>query len=212
MILSSCTENLNYYEKSLQVINQQEYNSIYQSVNDSFKLWINCKTKIVEPETYYPYSIDSLMCFDSSRNRFIGCTHLYVKTKEAKMDGLDFLYGEKINNHWYYFRGASVSIPRETIEGHPKNKPLSYQQLHQIALKEIYSGYLNINGEINDAWFTSHFEGSGWGDFNDQSSSLKYLGSTEKFTDKRKFFEAIHLQGVRNNWFGVKKDSIKTLP
>jgi len=73
----------------------------------------------------------------------------------------------------------------------------------------VYGGYLNEKGEINEAWFTSLFEGPGWGDFENQESSLKFLNVTEKFTDKRNFFEAIHLQSVKNNW--ASRDTTKPI-
>jgi hypothetical protein len=47
------------------------------------------------------------------------------------------------------------------VAGHPENQPLSYQQLHEIALKEVYSGYLDAMGNINEDWFKMHFENVG---------------------------------------------------
>lgn len=182
------------------LIGLKAYNTIYYQIIDSMNHFAANKLRSYEAEYTYSYKIDSLICFNKDTNRFITCRHLYVNIPGATADDLQFILGEKINNHWYIFKSASIAIPRSMIKSHPQNIPLSYSQLHQIALKEVYGGYLKPNGEINEDWFTSHFEGPGWGDFENQESSLKFLNTTEKFTDRRKFFEAIHLQSVKNNW------------
>ena len=57
------------------------------------------------------------------------------------------------------------------------------------------------------------FEGPGWGNFENQESADKFLNlNGKRFNNKRKFFEAIHLQSVKNNWNGFDKDSIKKIP
>ena len=166
---------------------------------------------------YYQYCgkskncfIDSLLCFNTKGDRLISAK-LMQQLNNDVADGIDFMYGEKINNKWYFFSGAYITIPRNMLKDHPINKPLSYQQLHQIALKEVYGGYLKSNGEINEAWFTSQFEGPGWGDFNNQPS-LDFILKGKRFTNKKEFFEYAHLTVVKANWNGVNKDSIKQLP
>jgi hypothetical protein len=73
----------------------------------------------------------------------------------------------------------------------------------------VYSGYLKRNGEINEEWFTSHFEDSGWGKFEDQKA-FDYILKGRRFSTKKEFFEFMHLEKVRNNWYGIKKDSVLT--
>ena len=203
----------NAYSVSMNSIGKTEYYNIYKKACDSIFFWSTNNLG------YYQYlgksknyNLDSLVCFSQNNDRLISCILMGNLLKEANSDGIDFFYGEKINNKWYFYSGPHIVCPRNMFKYHPINQPLSYAQLHQIALKEVYGGYLKSDGSINEAWFTSHFEDIGWGDFNDQTSSLKYLGlkPNEKFTDKRKFFEAIHLQSVKNNWYQWwKQDSIK---
>ena len=211
IIFTSCSEKPDYYSTSLKKANIPLYNQALKSLTDSFGNWVTQKTNNVTAEITYKYQVDSLLCFNSAADRFITCRHLYVGVKESSSDDLQTVFGEKINNNWYYFKGSSVSIPRSMVSGHPINTPLSYQQLHQIALKEIYSSYLKKNGEINENWFTSLFESPGWGTFNNQAS-MDFILKGKRFTNKKEFFEFCHLTVVKANWNGVNRDSIKQLP
>ena len=121
---------------------------------------------------------------------------------------MDFLYGEKINGLWYFFRGPYVVIPREMVKNQPLNKPLNYAQLHNIALKEVYGGYLTGDGDINEHWFTAKFESAGWGDFEKQENYDDILKG-KRYKTSQEFFEQMHLFVIGNNWNGVNRDSIK---
>ncbi len=215
LFIIKCADNENkkdYFGKTKEVVSTLEYNRIYNSIKDSLQLFQLSSLSSYNFLNGGYWWNDSLMCFNKNGSRLItSVLSSNSNFKEAIADGIQYFYGEKINNGWYFFKGGLIVIPRNMLKDHPVNKPLNYQQLHQIALKEVYGGYLNADGSINEAWFTSHFEGPGWGNFDNQAYSLKYLGlkPNEKFTDKRKFFEAIHLQSVKNNWYGVKKDTIK---
>ncbi|MBA3665022.1 MAG: hypothetical protein H0W61_12550 [Bacteroidetes bacterium] len=190
----------NYYRKSIDAMGKAEYHDLYRKLNDSVNLWITNRLRNYEAEATYKFHLDSLLCFNITRNRFISCRHLYVNLPDATSDDLQFIYGEKINEDWFFFKGPSITIPREMVKNHPIHTPLSYQQLHQIALKEVYSGYLSRNGEINENWFTSKFEGNGWVNWDDTPEKIK------SYT--RKDYEQFHLRKVRGNWYGVKKDSL----
>jgi hypothetical protein len=199
------TKTSNVFEKKAKnVIGGSSYKEIYFNLKDSFNLWVINNLVGVEAEKIYLYDLDSLLCFNDGKDRFISCRHLYVNINDATSDDLQFVYGEKINDQWYFFKGPSIVIPRSMIKNHPINKPLSYQQLHQIALKEVYSDYLKSNGEINEAWFNRQFEGPGWVNWDDSQEKIK------SYT--RKDYEQFHLKVVRNNWNGLNKDSIKQLP
>ncbi|MBA2610817.1 MAG: hypothetical protein H0U95_02520 [Bacteroidetes bacterium] len=187
-------------------------NKIYQKANDSLTLWtLNKLNSYGFEKGKFEYQLDSLFCINTLNNRIVACLLERVIVKESDNDGLIYFCGEKINDQWYFFKGPSIVIPRSMIEGHPIHSPLSYQQLHQIALKEVYSGYLKSNGEINEDWFTSQFEGPGWGNFNNQAGS-DFLIKGKRFKTKKEFFEFMHLMVVKANWNSVNKDSIKQLP
>ena len=170
-LVYGCSHNpakttLKFKEKSTSVVGTSIYNNIFSTMNDTLIVWKLNNLKGSIDTTYTVDYIDSLLCFNGSGNRLVTCVlSRYVNKKEtSNSDDIDFFYGEKINKQWYFFRGASIVIPRKMADGADVSKSLSYQQLHEIAIKEIYSGYLNSSGEINEEWFTKHFENVGWCD------------------------------------------------
>ena len=189
--------------KTQEVFNSATQLIIYNQLKDSVNTWVANKLLNYKAETTYEYYIDSLICFNKNGTRFIGCRHLYVNIPDATSDDVQYIYGEKINNQWFFLKGPSIVIPRSMVKNHLVNQPLNYEQLHQIALKEVYGGYLTKDGEINEDWFISHFEGAGWVNWDDTPEKIK------SYT--RKDYEQFHLKVIRNNWYGVKKDSLKQL-
>ncbi len=94
------------------------------------------------------------------------------------------------------------------VKNHPTNTPLSYQQLHEIALKEVFGGYLKQDGNINEEWFTSHFESNGWGDFNHQEYDDWCLKG-KRYTDLKEYYIACHLCKVKSNW--ANRDTTRSI-
>ena len=185
-----------FYKKSISIIDTNQYVEIFNKMGDSLDLWVLNKLRSYEAEYTYDYELDSLMCFNKTGNRLISCIHIFGNQFNSKTDNLIWFYGERINNNWFFFKGACLVLPRRYYSKN-ENQPLSYQQLHQIALKEVYGGYLKKNGEINEAWFTNHFENVGW-------------CSTCKTT---KEFQQSKLNGIKIVW--LQRDTtqpIKQLP
>lgn len=211
---SNPIENNNHlFDISKSTIGTSNYWKLYTKINDSINIW-----KLNKLSTYDKYNddvnyyFDSLICINSKQNRFIGSILESYPQKEANSDGIKVFYGEKINSQWYFFDGHYILVPRETFKGHNMHTPLSYEQLHQAALKNVYGGYLLPNGKINEFWFKGHFEGIGWGDFKNQGPQNDWYLKGRRFKTEKEFYEAMHLDNVRNNWYGINKDSIKPLP
>ena len=182
---------------------------IYQNLCDSFEVWKLNKLQSMSAELLYEYKLDSLLCLNKQKNRLITCRFLMVNIPESTSDDLQFIYGEKIDSNWIFFRGSSIVIPRSLIEGHDSHKPLSYQQLHRIALKEVYSGYIDQNGNINEKWFNAHFESSGWGGFVKPGRQDDPFLHGAICNTKKEYYEAVHLQSAKNNW--VARDTTQPL-
>ena len=192
----SCVDNKpDYKAKSVSLIGISEYSKIYNLWNDTLKVWALNKIFGSTDSSYSINYADSLLCFNKEKNRLVSCMLMkYVNKREPSVaDGIQFFYGEKINNLWYFFKGDNIHVPREIVKGQDIHKPLSYLQLHEIALKEVYRGYLNSKGEINEEWFTGQFENVGW------CSKCK---TSEDFRNAK-------LEGVRTNW--LSRDTTKPI-
>ncbi|MBA2610816.1 MAG: hypothetical protein H0U95_02515 [Bacteroidetes bacterium] len=194
------TSNKNYgkdfYQKSILVSEKARYYDVYNKMRDSLDLWVLNKIRRYEAAYTYNYDIDSLICFNTKVDRLISCIHIFGNQFNSTSDDLIWFYGEKINSNWYFFKGADLVLPRSLYQENVKI-PLTYQQLHQIALKEVYGGYLKSNGEINEAWFTYHFENVGW------------CGTCKTTED----FQKSRLENVKTLW--LQRDTtqpIKQLP
>ncbi|MBX2951981.1 MAG: hypothetical protein KF870_05720 [Leadbetterella sp.] len=71
---------------------------------------------------------------------------------KGKGDGITFFYGVQIEDKWYFFSGPYMVLPRE------KGKSLTFTQLHDIAMKKVFQGYLKKSSsdewEINEEFFS----------------------------------------------------------
>jgi hypothetical protein len=193
-------------KKSIAVIGSNNYYKIYNSALDSLTLWNKNDLDYYWTRYNQVYMLDSLLCFNQKGDRFISSIHRF-KNEENPSDELLFLLGEKINDHWYFFGNGSVTLPRKFYTQSQKH-PLSQQQAHKIALKEIYEGYLLPNGEINEAWFANYFEGPGWGDFNHQEYD-DWCFNGARYKTPKEYYQACHLCKVKSNW--ARRDTTQPL-
>ena len=190
-------------QASIKIIDNQETIKIYKNACDSIDIWsLNKLGLYTFKKGEFEYELDSLLCFNTTGERFITCILEKEVIRQSDNDGLIFFYGEKINSVWYFFRGAAIVLPREYYQK-DIHTPLSFEKMHEIALKEIYGGYLkkNIEGmyEINDAWVNAHFEGTDWGIYKTKGR-----------------LDTIKLRGVKAKWVPenfkpVKREEIQTV-
>lgn len=180
-----------------------EYQRIYTYVVDTLNNWkINNLFSTSIACKYSNFQVDSLMCFNKEKNRMITCV-LESECKDDADDGIKILLGAKIQNKWYFFSGAFIVIPRDMYVSKNKlHEPLSFSKLHEIAMKEVFGGYLKKNDkgewEINEEFFKTEFEGLGWGDFKNQESDSSLKG--KRFKNEKDYYEFRYLEKARNNW------------
>ncbi len=185
----------------------KKYLEIYNKANDSISAWVLNDLDNYTMKYQQSYKLDSLLCFNSQLNRFIAAIHCY-RNVSTPSDELCYFVGEMINNKWYFFlTSETVTLPRKM---YLKTEviPLTYQQLHEIALKEVFSPYLKPNGEINEEWFIKKFEGPGWGSMEDQSY-FDWCFKGKRYSNKKEFYEANHLCKVKRNW--MDRDTTKPI-
>ncbi|MGZ3903975.1 MAG: hypothetical protein ACXVC6_09785 [Bacteroidia bacterium] len=210
LCLISCTDKRKdtiSKEVPLSFVGENEYNKIYQEAKDTIDSWsLNNIGGYSSDKSNFEYQLDSLLSFNSNVTRFVSC--LLERIKDSPSDGIRFIYGEKIGNQWRFFTGGSIVIPRNMIKGHNTNESFSYQQLHEIALKEVYALYLDDKGNINEEWFIKHFEDSGWGFF-DQQEKFDGILKGKRFKTKKEFFEFMHMNQISEMW--ADRDTTKPI-
>jgi hypothetical protein len=165
---------------------------IYKQINDSITNWIKFELGYFKYlGNSIDYKVDSLICFNSSKNKLTTCIHKRQFLKEGVSDDLQFFHGVKISEDWFFFEGPSVMLLRERYQN-DIHTALSFQKMHEIALKEIYSGYLNEKGEINDSFFSDLTSGAWCTDCKTQQD-----------------WDNAYLMWVRRNWEG--RDTTKPI-
>jgi hypothetical protein len=206
LLFSFCQDSKqNFFIKSVESVGEKDYFFLLEKAKDSLDFWVQNKLPYCEAETLYDYHVDSLICFNREKNRFVGSIHLFGTQHGSVADNLIFFYGERLTDSWFFFKGANVVIPREMVSGHDIHTPLSYQQLHEIALKEVYANYLTPEGEVNENWFKQHFEGDGYGKYRDKAhlDSIKIASCKMIWVDEKKIFEKEEIQVITDEKKGV---------
>ena len=189
--------NQKILQLSKTIIGRQEYDKLYKQVSDSLDLWCSAKLPAYESVWYYNYRLDSVLCFNSSKNRMVTGILIQCDKSTCQMDDVEYFYGAKIKGQWYFFRGGgTMAVLRENYQKDIRS-PLSFEKLHELAMSNMFRGYIKKNAagewEINDAFFTHHFEGLGWGDFDNQSHE-DTVAYGKRFTNKKEYYESIYLR------------------
>jgi len=170
LLLFSCNNNNSYrltedsrYKVSSAIVGEDEYWKVYRTMVDSFNYWIEQKLGSNKycGDVVNCY-IDSLICFNTEGDRFIGARLMQRRMDDSDHDDFNILLGQKIDGHWYYTESGSYMLPRKLIRKHPISKPFSYQQLHYLAHENLYRVYLR-NNKVNNNFFINEFENVGWG-------------------------------------------------
>ncbi|MBK9285262.1 MAG: hypothetical protein IPM51_13255 [Sphingobacteriaceae bacterium] len=198
-----------YFQVSINSSSDTVYKEVQNNINDSVFHWrINKLSEYTQEIGVTDFIVDSLICFNKSANKIIVATLWRTYVNPSPTAAIGKLLGEKIGDKWYFFSSSSsIFIPNE-MKKKDTTSYFSYQQLHEIALKEVYSGYL-INGQINENWFKAHFEGIAWGDFKNQGPENDWYLKGRRFKTEKEFCEAMHLSNVKNNW--LKRDTTKPI-
>jgi hypothetical protein len=151
-------------QESQNIVGKDDYWNVYNKMVDSVNLWI--KEDLGNYEHFNrigDFCIDSVFSVNKKGNKLIAIIINRSLISGSTLDYLDYQYGVKIDNNWFFFKGPRLVLPREYYQ-EDIHIPLSFEKLKQIAAKEIYQSYLikNSNGEwgINDAFFNDLTSGA----------------------------------------------------
>ena len=179
------------------------YNHVYMSANDSLKSWTNNNIEYYEFIKKNRWQIDSLICFNQNADRCVMA--LLIQStfyKDQEGDGITFFYGAKINNEWYFFSGAFIVIPREYYQEDTRT-PLSFEKLHEIAMEEVFDGYLIEKETKKDlGWWKNIFAPEYKYEYDINENFFKQMESRNQDGTYASFktFEEFVLWQVKLNW------------
>lgn len=139
--------------KSESILGKQRYQQLRELLKDTFNGWVKNQLQYVSAELKYPHRLDSLLCINNEGDKLITFRHLYVTDSDVSSDDLQAIYGIKINNRWYFLKGENYTIPRSLTRSDNMHYPLSYQELHKIAIDRYYKNYLDNRGNVNPHFF-----------------------------------------------------------
>jgi hypothetical protein len=135
-------ENGNLYcNISSQSASMETYKEVHIQIQDSLNDWCHNKLQAYAELWYYDYKIDPLICFNKESNKLVGALLLPCTKVDCSQDDIRFFYGYKIKGKWYFFSGATIVLLREMYQK-DTHTPLSFSKLHEIAMKEVFAGYL----------------------------------------------------------------------
>ncbi|MBY0244734.1 MAG: hypothetical protein K2Q03_04695 [Sphingobacteriaceae bacterium] len=192
-----------YTKVATQIAGKEMYDSIYKVANDTIKKSIKNRLSDYKYYISHDWYLDSLICFNKKMNRCVMA--LSSKSSIFTTDGMVEFYGAKINNKWYFFKGGNFVLPREYYQ-EDVSLPLSTEILHEIAIENIFGGYLKQNKkgvwEVNEKWFQYYFGGASW--------DCGYLGKQGWVdTCSNKTFENLILKEINKSW--KNRDTTKVL-
>lgn len=199
---TSKEKNLKILEISKKMVGEENYDSIYQQALDSLNTWCAVKLSAYQSIWSFNYRLDSVICFNREKDRMVTTILVRCHRRECETDDVHYFYGAKIKGRWYFFQGGGTMVVLR--EHYQKNihTPVSFEKLHELAVDQMLRGYIKKKAglwEINDAFFTHHFENVGWGDFNSQTrkDTVTY---GQRFTNKRAYFESIYQYVSTGKW------------
>ena len=127
--------------------------------------------------------------FQQTKNKLITSILFKCDVPNCVQENIWYFYGVSIKGKWYFFSGPTMVLPRPS---NSLNVVPSFENLHEIAMKQIYRGYLKPKGflglgdyEINEGFFQ------------DLTSVAWYPGAAPKNQPE---WDAIYLKIVQDNW------------
>ncbi|TXI15277.1 MAG: hypothetical protein E6Q66_03380 [Pedobacter sp.] len=182
---------------------QHAYDQLYQQCLDSLNTWCYAKLPAYESVFFDRTYRLGVLYFNKEKDRMVTAILVQCNEPICEADAVHYFYGAKIKGQWYFFQGGgTMVIPRDFYQK-DTHTPVSFEKLHELAVKNILRGYVKKNKdgewEINDAFFTAHFSGANWGDF-DAQLPKDTLSNGKHFTNKREYFENIYLRVAKSIW------------
>lgn len=173
-------------------IGEANYWKIHEMMLDSISNWErNGLPSWRIDSTTVEFEVDSVFCINKNLDKIIAAHLGRQLLSSGTLDGIAYLYGVKIEEKWYFFSGPTMYVPRYKEHLYT---PTSFTKLHEIAMDNIFKGYLKKNKqsgewEINEGFF------AGMENKNNPEVSSGYGSCFECQS-----FEEYVLYRVKKNW------------
>ena len=195
-----------FTNKSISIVSKDTYFEVLNKANDSVRMWASNSHAGYLNERDDVWYIDSLVCFNNDADK---CVMALVKQnniyKEVEADGMTYFYGVKIKEEWYFFSGPYIVLPREYYQK-DLHTPLSFEKLHEIAMKEIFWGYLKKNElgewEINERFFDAFSKV--WVPFEERKTMDCRFFSCENFDNEKDYWDCTYRKHAERKWVKEK--------
>ena len=184
----------------------QEYEKIRQQALDSLNSWCNAELLSYRSICYSrTYRLDSTVCFNGEKDRMVKAIYVKCNDPSGKTEDVSYFWGVKVNGKGYFFGGGGTMVVLREHYQKDIHQPVSFEKLHELAMEDMLRGYIKQNEagqwEVNDAFFTHHFEGNGWSSFERYQDTVVY---GKRYTSKKEYFEDIYLRKVASKWWFQK--------
>jgi hypothetical protein len=192
-------------DRSLQIVGPSVYHNVLKSAEDSMDNWIKNKIPFFARFKIDSVRLDSLVCFNRNGTKAI-MARLSQCRRDCAQDDIHFFYGVKIKENWYFFSGATIVLARENYQK-DVHAPLPFTKLHEIAMQEVFRGYLkkkdlgfwrNVFGkteyEVNEAFF-NQLDYSKWAFFDINGKAVDNSKLTQAQLDSHLLAKAVF-----SNW------------
>jgi hypothetical protein len=203
MFLVSCSDgksknkDKNLSDKYLNKNNKEIRNKLL----DTLKNWqLNNLTFIENDST--KIKLDNFVCINSKGKRLIGAILSQYNHKKNLCGGINYVYGENLKEKWYFWTGSFIFIPQEMNPNFKKGRPISFDFLHQQAIKNIFKSYLNSEGEINENWFKYHFNNESPVGFRPQTKNSKLI-----YPKNKSEYDTMRISYCKGMWIHDRYDA-----
>jgi len=191
-----------------------EYSNVYKNAHDSIEFWAKSNFPGYD-ENADGFYLDSIICFNRQKNKCVmALAQQDFTTVNSNSDYMQFFYGARIIDKWYFFKGPNIVLPREYYQK-DTHTPLSFEKLHEIAMKEIFGGYLKKNElgewEINERFFSS-FTSNSWAQFEERKTVSYRFFSCENIDNEKDFWDCNYRKHAERNWVREKWFLVKDAP
>lgn len=155
--------------------------------------------------------LDTLICFNKEKNKCLlalgyhnyGVHNLGVhKGEGVTHDIMNQFFGAKFKGKWFFFHGASIHLPRDYYQD-DIYKPLSWALMKQIAIEEVFNGYL-----IEESFDNSSEKEKKYKVNNKIFIDMESKNRDGTFGGGGNTFEEMVLRIVNENWRG-ERDTIE---